>query len=190
MEEKNYNKMNIHEVSSWAIFFVVYGSCLFNCLQILGPDTPDTLDSPDGIQDKEIPTDSAPVNTNPFLDDESDSSSWVVVKPKPLPKKRNSDNSSGTTLIESKTPSKSFLPPKAYCAPPPPSNKPTPAAQPRVKTVPTSGNTYSCCSGTSLFNLVAHVISMNILFPCYLLLKSCFYEIIKTIFNNHVVVNV
>lgn len=35
-----------------------------------------------------------------------------------------------------------------------------------------------------------HVISMNILFPCYLLLKSCFYEIIKTIFNNHIVVNV
>lgn len=131
-------------------FFVVYESCLFNCLQIFGPDTPDTLDSPDGIQDKEIPTDSAPVNTNPFLDDESDdSSSWVVVKPKPLPKKRNSDDSSGTTLIESKTPPKPLLRPKAYCAPPPPSNKPTPAAQPRVKTVPTSGNTYSCCSGTS-----------------------------------------
>ncbi|XP_074619725.1 rho GTPase-activating protein 26-like isoform X2 [Acropora palmata] len=136
--------MKSREESMAAIMNLKYQSIVIELLinefdKILGPDTPDTLDSPDGIQDKEIPTDSAPVNTNPFLDDESDdSSSWVVVKPKPLPKKRNSDNSSGTTLIESKTPSKSFLPPKAYCAPPPPSNKPTPAAQPRVKTVPTS----------------------------------------------------
>ncbi|XP_015777163.1 PREDICTED: rho GTPase-activating protein 10-like [Acropora digitifera] len=137
--------MKSREESMAAIMNLKYQSIVIELLinefdKIFGPDTPDTLDSPDGIQDKEIPTDSAPVNTNPFLDDESDdSSSWVVVKPKPLPKKRNSDDSSGTTLIESKTPPKPLLRPKAYCAPPPPSNKPTPAAQPRVKTVPTSG---------------------------------------------------
>ena len=106
-------------------------------LQIFGPD------SPDSVKDSPKLTNSEPVNTNPFLNDENDeedNSSNTYEKPKPPPKKRNSDDS-GTKLNDNKnvTPTKPLLPAKGYRAPPPPANKPVPAARPRVKAIIVSG---------------------------------------------------
>ena len=78
---------------------------------------------------------SVEITGNPFID-EKDSSPITNEKPKPPPKKRNSDES-GTKLNEGKpvTPTKPLpLSSKAYRAPPPP-NKPAPATKPRVKAI-------------------------------------------------------
>lgn len=102
--------------------------------QIFGPDSPDT------VRDSPKLTNSEPVNTNPFLNDEEDNSSNTYEKPKPPPKKRNSDDS-GTKLNDDKsvTPAKPLLPAKGYRAPPPPANKPVPAARTRTKATVVSG---------------------------------------------------
>lgn len=125
--------MKSREESMAAIMNLKYQSIVIELLikefsTIFGPD------SPDGIKDKPNSTNSVPVSTNPFLEDDSENSSDINDKPTRLPKKRNSDDS-GIKCNDNKnvTSSKPLLPPKGYCAPPPPSNKPTPAARPRVK---------------------------------------------------------
>lgn len=105
--------------------------------QIFGPDP-----SPDSGEDS---TDSSPIvvenNTgNPFLEEKDNDSTHVYEKPKPLPKKRNSDDT-GAKINEAKpvTPSKPLpLPTKGYRAPPPP-NKPAPYARPKVRAIVATG---------------------------------------------------
>lgn len=96
--------------------------------QIFGPEP-----SPDGSEDSTDSFNSVESTGNPFID-EKDSPPVTNEKPKPPPKKRNSDES-GTKLNESKpvTPTKP-LTSKAYRAPPPP-YKPAPATKPRVKAI-------------------------------------------------------
>ena len=108
-------------------------------LQIFGPDSPDSGKS----SNNSLSSNSVTINTNPFLDDEPEISSDNITnnKPKPPPKKRNSDDST-TKLNDSRnvTPTKPLpLPTKAYRAPPPPSNKPSPAVRARVKAIVGSG---------------------------------------------------
>ena len=107
--------------------------------QIFGPDSPDSGKS----SSNSLSSNSVTINTNPFLDDEPEISSDNITnnKPKPPPKKRNSDDST-TKLNDSRnvTPTKPLpLPTKAYRAPPPPSNKPSPAVRARVKAIVGSG---------------------------------------------------
>lgn len=107
--------------------------------QIFGPDSPDSCKS----SNNSLSSNSVTINTNPFLDDEPEISSNNITnnKPKPPPKKRHSDDST-TKLNDSRNvpPTKPLpLPTKAYRAPPPPSNKPTPAVRARVKAIVGSG---------------------------------------------------
>lgn len=125
--------MKSKEESMAAIMNLKYQSVVIELLikefsTIFGPD------SPDGLDNSPNPSNSVPVNTNPFLDDELESPSEINEKPKPPPKKRNSDDS-GAKLTENKniTPTKALLPSKGYRAPPPPSNKPAPAVRTKVK---------------------------------------------------------
>lgn len=106
-------------------------------MQVFGPDA-----SPDPTEDSTDSSNSVESTGNPFIGtgnpfiDEKDNSTITNEKPKPPPKKRNSDDS-GAKLNESKpvTPTKPLpLPSKAYRAPPPP-NKPAPYAKPRVKAI-------------------------------------------------------
>jgi len=91
--------------------------------------------SPDGSEDSIDSVNSVESTGNPFID-EKDSSPITNEKPKPPPKKRNSDET-GTKLNDGKPVTPTKPPPlssKAYRAPPPP-NKPAPATRPRVKAI-------------------------------------------------------
>ncbi|CAH3045582.1 unnamed protein product [Pocillopora meandrina] len=130
--------MKSREESMAAIMNLKYQSIVIELLikefnTIFGPDP-----SPDSGEDS---TDSSPIvvenNTgNPFVEEKENDSTHVYEKPKPLPKKRNSDDT-GAKINEAKpvTPSKPLpLPTKGYRAPPPP-NKPAPYARPKVRAI-------------------------------------------------------
>lgn len=130
--------MKSREESMAAIMNLKYQSVVIELLikefnTIFGPDP-----SPDSGEDS---TDSSPNavenNTgNPFLDEKENNSTAVYEKPKPLPKKRNSDEiSAKSNEAKPATPSKPLpLPTKGYRAPPPPS-KPAPYSRPKVKAI-------------------------------------------------------
>ncbi|XP_020604145.1 rho GTPase-activating protein 26-like isoform X2 [Orbicella faveolata] len=126
--------MKSREETMAAIMNLKYQSIVIELLinefnTIFGPD------SPDGSENSTDTFNSVESTGNPFID-EKDSSPIANEKPKPPPKKRNSDET-GTKLSDGKpvTPTKPLpLPSKAYRAPPPP-NKPAPATKPRVKAI-------------------------------------------------------
>ncbi|XP_073252515.1 rho GTPase-activating protein 26-like [Porites lutea] len=149
--------MKSREESMAAIMNLKYQSVVIELLikefdAIFGPDSPDSGKS----SNNSLSSNSVTINTNPFLDDEPEISSDNITnnKPKPPPKKRNSDDST-TKLNDSRnvTPTKPLpLPTKAYRAPPPPSNKPSPAVRARVKAIVGSEEDLSSTSDSSSSN--------------------------------------
>ncbi|XP_078371210.1 rho GTPase-activating protein 26-like isoform X2 [Oculina patagonica] len=137
--------MKSREETMAAIMNLKYQSIVIELLinefnTVFGPDA-----SPDPTEESTDSSNSVestgnPFTGNPFID-EKENSTITNEKPKPPPKKRNSDDSL-TKLNESKpvTPTKPLpLPSKAYRAPPPP-NKPAPYAKPRVKAIVVSNS--------------------------------------------------
>ncbi|KAJ7371823.1 Rho GTPase-activating protein 42 [Desmophyllum pertusum] len=128
--------MKSREESMAAIMNLKYQSIVIELLvkefnTVFGADP-----SPVVTEDSTDSSNSVESTGNPFINEKENSKNAVYEKPKPPPKKRNSDES-GTKLNESKivTPTKPLpLPSKTHRAPPPPS-KPVPATKPRVQPI-------------------------------------------------------